>query len=415
MFYYLGFIRRTATCILAGVEKEEIFGGTGLGALTKKAAIVGVAESDLGYTPDKTFLQLIAQATKRALDDAGMTIYDIDGFFSAGWTTMESMMVAEYLGIRPSYSDNTMPGGAAFEFHVQHAAAAISAGLCDTALICYAETRLSDRKKGIAMNFTAGSPQEPEEQFDVPYGLWVPIPVYALSAQRHMYQYGTTSEQLAEIAVAARKWASLNPVATMRDALSIDDVLASPMMSTPLRLRDCCLVSDGGGAVIITAAERAKDLRKRPVWVLGCGESHTHRSIAAMPDLTVTPARYSGERAFRMAGLGPSDIDLLELYDSFTITVLLQLEDLGFCPKGEGGRFVEGQRLAPNGTCPVNTSGGGLSYIHTGMFGIFLLIEAARQLRGECAGRQVRGAKTALCNGIGGNLASSGTVILGVD
>ena len=386
-----------------------------MGGITRKTAIAGVGESDLGSTPDKTFLQLIAQATDRALDDAGLAKNDIDGFFSAGWLTMESIMVAEYLGIRPSYSDSTMPGGSAFEFHVQHAAAAISAGLCETALICYAETRLSDHKRRMAMNFVSGAPQEPEEQFETPYGCWVPIPTYALAAQRHMHQYGTTVAQLAEIAVAARKWAALNPLASMRDPLSIEDVLASPMMSTPLRLRDCCLVSDGGGAVILTSAERARDLRKKPVLVLGCGEAHTHRGISGMPDLTVSPAKLSGERAFRMAGLSPSDIDVLELYDSFTITVLLQLEDLGFCPKGEGGRFVEGQRLAPDGACPTNTSGGGLSYLHTGMFGIFLLIEAARQLRGECGGRQVARAKRALCNGIGGSLASSGTVVLGTD
>lgn len=386
-----------------------------MGTLTKKTAIVGVGESDVGYTPDKTFLQLIAQATDRALHDAGLTKNDIDGLFSAGWLTMESIMVAEYLGISPRYSDNTLPGGSAFEFHVEHAAAAICAGLCETALICYAETRLSDRKKGMAMNFATGAAQEPEEQFETPYGCWVPIPTYALATQRHMHQYGTTSAQLAEIAVAARKWAQLNPAASMRGPLTIEDVLASPMMCTPLRLRDCCLVSDGGGAVIMTTAERARDLRKKPVWVLGCGESHTHRSITGMPDLTVTPARRSGERAFRMAGLTPPDIDLLELYDSFTITVLLQLEDLGFCPKGEGGRFVEGQRLAPQGARPTNTGGGGLSYLHTGMFGIFLLVEAARQLRGEGGERQVPDVRTALCNGIGGSLASSGTVILGVD
>jgi len=230
-----------------------------------------------------------------------------------------------------------------------------------------------------------------------------------------MYQYGTTSAQLAEIAVAARMWANLNPAAAMHGPLTIEDVLASPMMCTPLHLRDCCLVNDGGGAIIVTTAERAKALRKKPVLVLGCGESHTHRSITGMPDLTVTPARLSGERAFRMAGLLPSDMDVIELYDSFTITVLLQLEDLGFCPKGEGGRFVEGQRLAPGGLRPANTNGGGLSYLHTGMFGIFLLIEATRQLRGECGDRQVKEAKTALCNGIGGSLASSGTIILGVD
>jgi len=381
----------------------------------KKTAIVGVAESDLGYTPDKTFLQLIAQATSRALDDAGLTRNDIDGFFTAGWLTMESIMVAEYLGIKPTYSDSTLSGGSAFEFHVEHAAAAISAGLCETALICYGETRLSNRKKGIGMNFTTGAVQEPEEQFETPYGCWLPIPTYALAAQRHMYQYGTTSEQLAEIAVAARKWANLNPVASMKGPLSIGDVLASPMMSTPLHLRDCCLVSDGGGAVIVTSAERARGLKKKPVWVLGCGEAHTHRGITGMPDFTVSPAKMSGERAFRMAGLTPSGIDVLELYDSFTITVLLQLEDLGFCAKGEGGRFVENGRLAPGGDRPANTGGGGLSCVHAGMFGIFLLIEAARQLRGECGERQVAGAKTALCNGIGGSLASSGTVILGVE
>jgi acetyl-CoA acetyltransferase len=381
----------------------------------RETAIVGIAESDMGYTPDKTLLQLIAQATKRALDDAGLGKNDIDGFFCAGWITMESLMVAEYLGISPAYSDSTMPGGASFEFHVQHAAAAISAGLCETALICYAETRLSDRKKGMGMNFVSGASQEPEEQFEIPYGCWIPIPTYALAAKRHMYQYGTTSEQLAEIAVSTRKWAGLNPAASMRGPLSIEDVLSSPMMSSPLHLRDCCLVSDGGGAIIMTTAERAKDMRKKPVQVLGCGEAHTHRSITGMPDLTVSPAKLSGERAFRMAGLSPSDIDVCELYDSFTITVLLQLEDLGFCPKGEGGRFVEGQRLAPGGPFPTNTGGGGLSCVHTGMFGIFLLIEAARQLRGEGGDRQVPHAKIALCNGIGGSLASSGTVILGVD
>lgn len=386
-----------------------------MGSLTRKAAIVGVGLSDLGYTPDKTFLQLIAQATQRALDDAGLKKSDIDGLFSAGWITMESIMVAEYLGIQPTYSDNTLPGGSAFEFHVEHAVAAISAGLCETALICYAETPASDRKRRISRSFTTGNPHEPEEQFEVPYGQWVPIPTYALAAERHMHQYGTTSQQLAEIAVAARKWACLNPLASMRDPLTVEDVLKSPMMSTPLRLLDCCLVSDGGGAVIITSAERAKGLRKKPVRILGTGEAHTHRAISGMPDLTVTPAKISGARAFSMAGVAPSDIDVLQLYDSFTITVLLQLEDLGFCAKGEGGRFVEGGRLAPGGALPANTGGGGLSCLHTGMFGIFLLIEGVSQLRGECAGRQVAGAKLALCNGVGGNLASSGTVILGVD
>jgi acetyl-CoA acetyltransferase len=383
--------------------------------LRGKTAIVGVAESDIGYTPDRTFLQLIAQATHRALDDAGLTKADVDGLFCAGWLTMESIMIAEYLGITPKYSDSTMPGGSAFEFHVHHAAAAIAAGLCEVALICYGETRLSDRRRGLQTTWATGSAYEPEEQFEVPFGAWVPIPSYALAAQRHMYQYGTTSEQLAEIAVAARAWANLNPKATMRGPLSVPDVLSSPMISTPLHLRDCCLVNDGGGALLITSAERARDLNKRPVAILGCGESHTHRSITGMPDLTVSPAKLSGDGAYRMAEIGPSDIDVLELYDSFTITVLLQLEDLGFCKKGEGGFFVEGGSLAPGGKRPANTNGGGLSYIHTGMFGIFLLLEAVRQLRGECGERQLKKVSTALCNGIGGSLASSGTVILGVE
>jgi acetyl-CoA acetyltransferase len=382
-------------------------------SLAKKVAIVGVAESDLGYVPGKTSLQLRAQATRRALDDAGLTKADIDGLFCAGASQLESCIVGEYLGIKPTYSDTTGVGGASFEFYVQHAAAAISAGLCHTVLICYGSTILSNRKARMPAVLPDSS-HEPEAQFENPYGCGL-ITAYALAAQRHMYQYGTTSEQLAEIAVATRKWAMMNPLAQMRDPLDIQGVLDSPMISSPLHQRDCCLINDGGGAVIITSAERARSLKKPPVWVLGCGEYVTHRGISSMPDFTVTPAKTSGELAFRMAGITTAEVDVLEVYDSFTITVLLQLEDLGFCPKGEGGRFVEGQRTAPGGDLPTNTSGGGLSFLHTGMFGIFLLIEATRQLRGECGQRQVPGARVALCNGMGGILSASSTVILGRD
>jgi acetyl-CoA acetyltransferase len=272
---------------------------------------------------------------------------------------------------------------------------------------------LSNRKARIPA-VLPDSYHDPEAQFENPYGSGL-VTAYALAARRHMYQYGTTSEQLAEIAVATRKWAMLNPLAQMQDPLDIQGVLDSPIISSPLHQRDCCLINDGGGAVIITSRERARNLKKPPVWVLGSGEHLTHRGISNMPDLTVTPAKTSGELAFRMAGLTPGDIDVLEVYDSFTITVLLQLEDLGFCPKGEGGRFVEGQTTAPGGRLPTNTSGGGLSFLHTGMFGIFLLIEAARQLRGECGPRQVPGAGTALCSGMGGILSAASTVILGRD
>jgi acetyl-CoA acetyltransferase len=232
---------------------------------------------------------------------------------------------------------------------------------------------------------------------------------------RHMHQYGTTHEQLAEIAVATRKWAMLNPKAMMREPLSIDDVLSSRWVSYPFHLLDCCLVTDAGGAVVVTSAERAQDCKKKPVWVLGSGEATTHMSLANMPDLTTSPAAISGPRAFQMAGVSHQDLDVVEVYDSFSYTALVTLEALGFCKPGEGGAFVSGQRTAPGGDFPLNTSGGGLSYTHPGMYGMFLLIEATRQLRGECYERQVPNAKLALVNGTGGALSSTGTLILGAD
>lgn len=382
-------------------------------SLKEKAAIVGVAESDCGIIPEKTPLELIAQATKRALNDAGLVKEDIDALFTAGLSVLPTIQLGEYLQIQPKFADSTHTGGSSFEMHVQHAIAAIATGLCHTALICYANNQSLDRKLSLPSPLVA-DPKAPMNQFERPFGSWL-VASYALAAQRHMYQYGTTSEQLAEVAVATRQWASMNPLAMMRELITIEDVINSPMISSPLHLLDCCLVTDGGGAVIVTSQERARDLRNSPVWVLGCGESHSHLSIASMPDLTCTPARQSGELAFRMAGLTNNDIDVLELYDSFTITVLLQLEDLGFCQKGEGGSFITGQRTAPGGSLPLNTNGGGLSFTHTGMYGIFLLIEAVRQLRGQCQERQVPGARVALCNGIGGMLSSSATVILGRD
>lgn len=237
--------------------------------------------------------------------------------------------------------------------------------------------------------------------------------MYALAAARHMYQYGTTREQLAEVAVAARKWAQLNPKAFKREPLSLQDVLDAPMVSTPLTVRDCCLVTDGGGAVIVTSTERARSLCKPPVYVLSAAEAHWHRNISQMPDLTVTAATESGRRAFAQAGLQPSDVDVVEVYDAFTINTILFLEDLGFCKKGEGGAFVSGGRIAPGGELPVNTNGGGLSYCHPGMDGIFLLIEAARQLRGECGLRQQSGVNVALVHGNGGVLSSEVTALLG--
>ena len=375
------------------------------------AAIVGVAESDLGLTPGKSVLQLQAQAVLAALDDAGLALRDVDALFTSGnWSWSPNLMLGEYLGIQPRYTDGTNIGGASFELHVGHAVAGIQAGLFEVALIAYGSTQRSDRSRNRSRQVAALT-----EQYELPYGLPAPVGAYALAAMRHMHEFGTTDEQLAEVAVATRKWATLNEKAMMREPITVEDVLRSRWIAEPLHLLDCCLVTDGGGAVVIASAERARNLRKPPVWVLGHGETHTHNTIASMPDLTVTGAVESGRAAFAMAGLTPAELDVVEIYDSFTITVLLTLEALGFCGRGEGGPFVSGQRTAPGGSFPLNTNGGGLSYTHPGMYGIFLLIEAARQLRGECGPRQVPDARLALAHGTGGVLSSAATAILGRD
>lgn len=370
-------------------------------------AIVGAAESDLGLVaPGMSPLDLMAQATGRALQDCGLALGDIDAVFAmSSQSRMPTLALCEYLGIHPRWHGASNLGGASFMSMVAQAQAAIEAGLCETALVVYGSTQRSVGRATVAsadVNF-----------YETPYRPIYTASSYALAASRHMHQYGTTREQLAEIAVAARQWALLNPAAWEKEALSIDDVLASRMISSPLTVRDSCLVTDGGGALILTSAARARDLRATPAYVLGVGEAFTHYSIASMPDLTVTGAVTSGAQAYAMAGLGPEDIDAVQVYDAFTITTLLFLEDLGFCPKGEGGRFVQDGAIAPGGRLPVNTNGGGLSYGHPGMYGIFVLIEAVRQIRGLGGARQVAGCDTALAHGNGGTLSSQSTVILG--
>ncbi|WP_395108232.1 acetyl-CoA acetyltransferase [Actinomadura sp. SCN-SB] len=374
----------------------------------RKAGIVGVAESELGKTPHLTVLSQQALAAKAALDEAGLTKDDVDGLFTAGgWGWAPTMMLAEYMGIQPTYTDSTNIGGASFEAHVGHAAAAIEAGLIDVALITYGSTQKTGGGRGARQRTAALT-----GQFDQPYGVLTPVTSYALAAMRHMHEYGTTSEHLAEVAVAARQWARLNPKAYRREPLTVADVLASPMVSDPLHKLDCCLVTDGGGAVVVAAEDRFPDVATKPVRVLGHGETHTHNSIMSMPDLTVTGAARSGPAALRRAGVELTDLDLVEIYDSFTITVLLTLESLGFCKPGESGDFVSGGRIAPGGEFPMNTNGGGLSYTHPGMYGIFLLIEAVRQLRGECGARQVPDAELALVHGTGGVLSATATCVL---
>jgi acetyl-CoA acetyltransferase len=376
-------------------------------SLRARAAIVGAAESEIGAAPDGTRpIDLMAQASLRALADAGLTPADVDGVFAA--TTqlpMAPLNLALELGIDARYCDATNVGGSSFMFHVGHARAAIAAGLCDVALIAYGSTqRLVGR--------SSASVQE-LDPWEAPFRPAMPVTAYALAASRHMHEFGTTREQLASVAVAARSWAAMNPGAWSRDPLSIDDVLASRMVADPLTLRDCCLVTDGGAAIVVTSAERAAALRRPPVFVLGTGEAHSHRHITGMPSLTTTAAARSGAVAFAEAGVTPEQVDVAQLYDAFTITPLLFLEDLGFCAKGEGGPFAASGAIAPGGSLPLNTNGGGLSYTHPGMYGLHAIVEAVRQLRGECEDRQVPGCEVAVAHGNGGVLSSQATVVLG--
>lgn len=372
-------------------------------------AVVGVAESDLGQVaPETTPTDLMAQATHRALADCGLKLSDIDAVLCAhSQSRMAVLQLCEYLRIKPRYFDSTLIGGSSFMSHLAHAQAAIEHGVCEVALIAYGSTQRS-------VSRAAASPRE-FNPYESPYRPMLPTSAYALAASRHMHQYGTTREQLAEVAVAARKWALMNPVAWEKEPLTIEGVLNARMVSYPFTVRDCCLVTDGGGAIIVTSAARAKTLKKEPVYVLGVGEAIGHATISNMPDLTVTVATESGPKAFSMAGLKPSDVDMISLYDAFTITPILFLEDLGFCPKGEGGRFVSNGAIAPGGKLAVNTSGGGLSYCHPGMYGLLVMIEAVRQVRGECGQRQVKECDVALAHGNGGVLSSQCTVIFGSD
>ena len=370
-------------------------------------AVVGAAESDLGLVaPHTSPIDLMAQGTIAALEDAGLELKDVDGLLSASTQSrFAPMALAEYLGIKPRFFDGTAIGGSSFMTHVAHAQAAIELGLCEVAVIAYGSTQRS-------VSRAAASPRE-YNYYEAPFRPILPISAYAMAAARHMHQYGTTREQLAEVAVAARRWALMNPKAWEKEPLTIEQVLNARMVSYPFTVRDCCLVVDGGGAIVLTSDARAKKLKKKPVYVLGVGEALSHSTIGKMPDLTVTGAAESGPQAYAMAKVKPSDVDMVSLYDAFTITPILFLEDLGFCPKGEGGRFVSDGAIAPGGKLPVNTSGGGLSYCHPGMYGLLVMIEAIRQVRGECGARQVPHCDVALGHGNGGVLSSQCTVIFG--
>lgn len=380
--------------------------------------IAGIGLSDYPKAPHLDSVGHHVVAMQRALEDCGVAKGDIDGYVTAGGGSGMDVAVgvtmAEYLGIDHRWIDSTMTGGSSFEFHVQHAAAAIRDGLAETILVTYGSDQLSrmGRMLGTGGFLRSGDRIGGVTQFEAPFGNSL-VGAYAMAARRHMHEYGTTSEQLASIAVGVREFAGLNPDAMYRDPITVDDVLSSKLVADPLHKLDCCVISDGGGAIVLTTEERARDLRQPPVYVLGAAGAQTHWNISQMPDFTTTAgARIAGD-VFGRAGVSPADIDTIQFYDSFTITVLLLLEDLGFCPKGEGGAFAAEGHLRRGGSLPLNTDGGGLSSNHPGMRGIFLLIESVRQLRGQAGEAQVPDASLALAAGSGGWLSCIGAVILG--
>jgi len=372
----------------------------------KNVAIVGAAQLDTFQTTNRSPVGLAALAAKQALDDAGLQVADVDALFtSSSYYAMPTLTLAEYLGLSTKIVDSTSTGGCSFVQHLGHAVAMINQGLCEVALIVYGSTQRSDAGKLVSM--------AEQSAYEAQYGLIHPLGAFGLIAQRHMHEYGTTSEQLAQYAVSARAWSLLNPAAPYPTELSVEEVLQSPVVATPLHKLDCCLVTDGAGAVVVTSASRAKALRQKPVWILGTGEAQNHRNISQMPDLTSTRAGESSRRALAQAGVGLDEIDTVHIYDAFTISLLILLEDLGFCKKGEGGAFVEGGRLAPGGALALNPNGGGLSFTHPGMLSMFLIVEAVTQLRGMAGERQVPAAKLSLVHGMGMTLASHATAILG--
>jgi acetyl-CoA acetyltransferase len=371
-----------------------------------KSAIVAAATFGCGEAPGYTSMELAHQASVMALAQVGLAPKDVDGLFTCITDdAMSGLTLAETLGVHPRFLDNNRTGGSSFQVHAMIAALALDAGLCDVALIAYGSNQRS--AAGKLVQASRPSPWE------APYRPLRPISSYALAAARHMHQYGTTKAQLGEVAIAARGWAQLNPEAFVREPLTMEDYLKARGVADPFNVRDCCLVTDGAAAVVMTRAERARDLCARPAYLLGGAQNTTHREIASMRELTVTALAEAAPRAYEQAGVKPSDIDVVEVYDAFTINTILFLEDLGFCAKGEGGAFVAGGTIAPGGTLAVNTNGGGLSCVHPGMYGLFTMVEATRQLMAQCGARQVRDARLAIAQGNGGELSHEALLILG--
>lgn len=369
------------------------------------SAIVGKGYWGLGKSPDTSPMELIGKATQAALADAGMNLSDIDGVCGGTfYHFFPTLSIAEYLGIKPTWANSDMVGGSSFMSYLVEATMAIQAGLCKNVLICYGSNAKSARN----LNGLIETPQ-----WERAYEPMVPVPGYAFTAQRYMHEFNVPKEHFGHVAISARKWAQLNPDATMRNDLTMEEYLASPMVADPLSVLDCCLMSDGGAAIIVTAADRAKDYQEKPAYFLGGGNAISHREISQAETLTTTCTAESSRRAFDMAGITTKDVDVVELYDAFTINTLLFLEDMGFVKKGEAGAFVADGNIAPGGSLPVNTNGGGLSCVHPGMYGLFCLIEAVTQIRGTGGDRQVDGVDIAIAHGNGGTFSNEFTTVLG--
>jgi acetyl-CoA acetyltransferase len=380
-----------------------------LRALSNTACIVGVDESDeIGTLPGKSQLTLHLEAITNAVRDAGLKVSDVDGIFTAG--QHPPSLLGEALGVTPRYVDGTTVGGCSFIMMVGHAVAALHHHLCDVAVVSHGESGRS----GVGV-----SPRRDTSltgQYEIPFGFGGAPTYFGMITTRHMHEYGTTLEQWAQVAVSTRQWAALNPKARNKEPITVADVLASRPVCYPFNLLNICLVTDAGGAVVLTRADRAKDCAKKPVYVRGAGEATEHVMVTQMRNLTKSEStRLSGEKAFAMAGVGHKDFQHVMLYDAFTSGPPLMLEALGFCKPGEGVSFFEPGRSNPGGSLPINTNGGGLSYTHSGMYGIFPIIEATRQLRGECGARQVPNVRTSLVNGMGGMLSAAGTLVLAND
>ena len=373
-----------------------------------RVAIVGADETTrLGVIPDMSGIELHADAARNAIKDAGLQPSDIDGVACAG---QSPVAMAHYLGITPRYLDGTTVGGCSFMLHVRHAAAAIATGMCDTVLVTHGESGKS--RVGFGGGFRGFDTASLQAQFEAPYGPTGAPSTFPIGVLRYMKTYGLTHEQLATVAVVQRQWSSQNPRAMMRDLITVDDVLSSRMVAYPMHLLECCLVTDGGGALVLTSAERAKDMPRPPVYVLGTGESSETPMISQMEDFTTSKAfRVSGEKAFDEAGIVHEDVDHLMVYDAFAHLPIYGLEALGFVGPGEAGAFIEEGNTAPGGGLPMNTNGGGLSYTHTGMYGMFAIQESVRQLRGT-ARAQVPDVKISVAQGVGGMFAAAGTLVL---